>query len=91
MLLAHAILMLVAFGVLLPMGLLLARHKWLFVDEEQVGCCRTQNIDVQDEMTEDLVCCPKAIRWQSTVVTWCHLRCACKKPSVRWACQHVML
>lgn len=36
MLLAHAILMLVAFGVLLPMGLLLARHKWLFVTEEQV-------------------------------------------------------
>lgn len=35
-LLAHAILMLVAFGVLLPMGLLLARHKWLFVTEEQV-------------------------------------------------------
>lgn len=36
MLLAHAILMLIAFGVLLPAGLLLARHKWLFVDEEQV-------------------------------------------------------
>jgi hypothetical protein len=43
-LLAHAVLMLLAFGVLLPTGLLLARHKWLFVDEEEVGltalrCC----------------------------------------------------
>lgn len=36
-LLAHAVLMLLAFGVLLPTGLLLARHKWLFVDEEEVG------------------------------------------------------
>lgn len=36
-LLTHAILMLLAFGVLLPMGLLLARHKWLFVDEELVS------------------------------------------------------
>jgi hypothetical protein len=35
-LLAHAVLMLLAFGVLLPTGLLLARHKWLFVDEEEV-------------------------------------------------------
>jgi hypothetical protein len=36
-LLAHAILMLIAFGVLLPSGLLLARHKWLFMDAEQVS------------------------------------------------------
>lgn len=36
-LLAHAILMLIAFGVLLPTGLLLARHKWLFWREDQVG------------------------------------------------------
>lgn len=36
-LLAHAALMLIAFGVLLPTGLLLARHKWLFWHEEEVG------------------------------------------------------
>jgi hypothetical protein len=29
--------MLIAFGVLLPAGLLLARHKWLFWREEEVG------------------------------------------------------
>lgn len=40
-LLAHAILMLIAFGVLLPSGLLLARHKWLFMDAEQV-CCASE-------------------------------------------------
>jgi hypothetical protein len=34
--------MLIAFGVLLPCGLLLARHKWLFVDEELVRVCVCQ-------------------------------------------------
>lgn len=43
-LLAHAILMLIAFGVLLPTGLLLARHKWLFHDKEQVRCESTARL-----------------------------------------------
>jgi len=37
----HGGLMVVAFVILLPLGLLASRHKWLFVDEEFVSgtCC----------------------------------------------------
>jgi hypothetical protein len=36
----HGGLMVLAFVILLPLGLLASRHKWLFVDEEFVsgGC-----------------------------------------------------
>jgi hypothetical protein len=33
----HGALMMISFAVLLPAALLVARHKWLFIDQEHVS------------------------------------------------------
>lgn len=49
---AHGALMIVAFAVMLPSGLLVVRHKWLFIDQEHVSCQLAQCVAVTREATK---------------------------------------